>query len=268
MDLNIKPTVIHKVCEWTKKPFIVDWRHRNQRFINRQAMYDWRKSQNRETVNCLNCGTPFERYKRILHPRSKKLTQYCSNICNITSKEKKEKLKIWGMSDKNHWNDVSVQSKVKTTKLKKYGDEKYNNAEKSKKTCFEKYGTDCYFDSKYAIKSNGKRISKFQQKTYDLVLQNYPDALLEEYLIDTRCSVDIFIPSIKKVIECYGDYWHCNPTLCSSSYYNMSVHKTAQEIWDRDKIKVDKLISAGYTVEIIWENSNKKLKHKDKPLYL
>lgn len=261
------PELITKVCEWTGKSFTVDWKHRDQRFINKEAMYAWRKSQNRETVPCLHCGKLFERYKRILHPTSGELQQYCSNECNRSSKRKKEKLRKW-ITNNNPMNDPSAVEKIKKTKLKKYGDHAYNNPEKYANTCMEKYGTACYFDSSIAIKSNGKRISKFQQKTYDEVLKKHPDAVLEKYLKDARCAVDIYVPSIKHIIECYGDYWHCNPSKCAPNYYNKSLHMTAAEVWDKDKKRVANLRSHGYTVDIIWENAVKKITHKEKPLYL
>jgi len=254
------PEKIKKICEWTKKEFYVDYKHRKQRFIDKSAMYEWRKSQNRETVKCLNCGKSFERYKNILHPRTGKPTQYCSNNCNITSKEKIQKLKLWGLSDKNHWNNPLCQLKVKETKFKKYGDENYNNMEKNKQTCMSKYGVP-YSVYLPHVTSCGIRISKFQKRVYTEILKQYSDAKLEVYLHDVQKSVDIFIPSINKVIECNGDYWHCNPSKCKSDYYNKLIHLTAQEIWDRDTKKIELLKKHGYEVDVIWENSNKQFKH-------
>jgi G:T-mismatch repair DNA endonuclease (very short patch repair protein) len=114
------------------------------------------------------------------------------------------------------------------------------------------------------VKSNGKRISKFQIRLHEKLSNEFPDAILEKYLEDVHLSVDIYIPSIKKVIECYGDYWHCNPKKCLPDYYNKSLHMTAQEVWNKDKTKIEKLTLAGYSTEIVWENSNKKLAHSIK----
>lgn len=250
---------IKKICEWTGKEFIVDWKHRKQRFIDKQAMYAWRKAQNREIVNCLNCGNPFERYKKILHPKTGLPTQYCSNECNRTSSQKIDKLKKWGMSPKNHWNDVECQLKVKNTKLIRYGDCNYNNMEKYKQTMLTKYGVP-YSVYLPQCMSNGIRISKFQRRIYSDILKIHTDAQLEVYLSDVQKAVDIYIPSINKIIECHGDYWHCNPSKCTPTYYNKLVHMTAQEVWDRDKQKRDLLNKHGYDVEVIWENSNKRFK--------
>ena len=108
-------------------------------------------------------------------------------------------------------------------------------------------------------KTNGKQISKFQKREYTRVLLDYPDARLEEYLPDVQKSVDIYIPSQRKIVECFGDFWHCNPAVYDSNYYHKYVHMNASEIWKRDEERIMALESAGYNVEIIWENV---LKHK------
>lgn len=253
------PNEIKKTCEWTGKEFVVDWKHRTQRFIDKTAMYEWRKNQNREMVSCLTCGNMFERYKRILHPRSGKLTQYCSNECNKKSAAKKEKLRAW-IKTNNPMNKEECRDKIRKTKLIQYGNSSYNNIDKLRQTMMNKYGVP------YAVylpqcKSNGKRISKFQRKIYENTLSQHPDAILEKYLSDVQKAVDIYIPSIKKVIECHGDYWHCNPSKCEPHYYNKLVHLTAKEIWERDAAKRMVLESNGYVVEVVWENTNKRFKH-------
>lgn len=58
----------------------------------------------------------------------------------------------------------------------------------------------------------------------------------------------------KKIIEFYGDYWHCNPNKYIAESYNKSLHKYASEIWDRDEIRVDSLNMLGYDVLVIWES--------------
>ena len=222
---------------------------------SRRCMYDWRKAQNWETVSCIGCGTEFSRRKKGVHPRTGLPTQYCSNRCSLSSVQKKEKLKAWATSDKNHWNNPDVQAKVKKTKLERYGDEKYNNFGKLIQTCNEKYGVP--YPVLVSPKSNGKRISKPQRMLYEQIKQQYEDAVLEEWLPDAQKSVDIYIPSQKKIIEVYGTYWHCDPRKYESSYYNKAVHMTAQQIWERDSKRIAFLKSLGYEVTVIWENDVK-----------
>lgn len=247
------PKQVKKKCEWTGDYFWVDWKYRDARFKDTDAMYEWRKSKNREIVKCKNCGEDFERYKNITHYRSGKLQQYCSNECNRTSKEKREKLRKWANSSKNQFNKKSVQEKVKKTKLKRYGSETYNNIEQAMETNIKKYGTPLPM-----IKSsNGKTISKGQRRLFETIKKEHEDAKLEYFLEDVGKSVDIFIPNENKVIEYFGDYWHCNPKKYDKDYYHTQVHKTAKEIWQHDDNRISELKSYGYDVEIIWESDLK-----------
>jgi G:T-mismatch repair DNA endonuclease (very short patch repair protein) len=70
-------------------------------------------------------------------------------------------------------------------------------------------------------------------------------------LSDVGLNVDIYIPSQKKVIELYGDYWHCNPEKYNGDYYHKQLHMTAKEKWIADRERQQKLEDAGYKVEIV-----------------
>ena len=66
--------------------------------------------------------------------------------------------------------------------------------------------------------------------------------------------VDLLINN--KVIEFYGDYWHCNPNdprFSDGSYFHPYLKMTAKEKWEFDKLRINKLINKGYVVKIIWE---------------
>jgi len=97
------------------------------------------------------------------------------------------------------------------------------------------------------------KISKFQRLVYEHVLQSHPDALLEVHLPAINKFADILIPSLHKIIECHGDYWHCNPSMYAANYYNKRIHLTAQEIWNNDSQRLQILRDAGYDVEVVWE---------------
>lgn len=246
---------IERICEWSGEKFLVDYKHRNQRFVNREAMYEWRKSLNRESACCLNCGGVFERYKRLFHIKTGRLTEYCSDKCRNSSPIARGKKKKWTTENNPMKNESSVL-KIRQTKMERYGDETYNNLEKNKETCLRKYGVSCVFDIPSVIRSNGRRVSKFQNRIYEEVKLIHKDAILEHYLNDASISVDIFVPSKKLVIECYGDYWHCNPLIYKEDFYNKSLKMTAKETWIRDELRIKLLKSFGYDVNIIWENLN------------
>jgi hypothetical protein len=228
-----------------------------------------------ESRQCAICGAKFEIYKN-----REKTT--CSNECLLELNRSDEvnnkrvaSLKVsliqkYGVSHpskipgfaqrvrrtkKKHYNDetyVNVK-KSRATRLERYGDENYTNQSKIKETCMERYGIPNVLCLK-KNKTNGKQISKFQRREYDRVLMEHPDAQMEEYLPDVQKSVDIYIPSQRKIVECFGDFWHCNPAIYDPNYYHKYVHMNASEIWKRDEERIKALESAGYTVEIIWEN--------------
>jgi very-short-patch-repair endonuclease len=59
----------------------------------------------------------------------------------------------------------------------------------------------------------------------------------------------------KAVIEFNGDFYHANPKLYKEDdIVKIPKHyKTAKEIWDYDKEKLNLLTSKGYTCKVIWE---------------
>jgi G:T-mismatch repair DNA endonuclease (very short patch repair protein) len=74
--------------------------------------------------------------------------------------------------------------------------------------------------------------------------------------IETKIC-DIFIPKLNLIIEFNGDYWHCNPKKYNADYYNQVKGKTAKELWDYDKNKIDLIRSYGYNLEVVWESDLK-----------
>jgi len=68
---------------------------------------------------------------------------------------------------------------------------------------------------------------------------------------------DIFISSLNLVIEYNGDYWHCNPKKYKPDYFNQKKQKTAKELWEYDKNKIDLIREKGYNLEIVWESDLK-----------
>lgn len=80
------------------------------------------------------------------------------------------------------------------------------------------------------------------------------------YIINGKIF-DIYIPQFNLLIEYNGDYWHCNPIKYGVEYFNKKKNKTAKEIWDYDKHKLDLAINNNYNCEIIWETDYKKNKN-------
>ena len=80
-----------------------------------------------------------------------------------------------------------------------------------------------------------------------------------------KYNVD-FLVKDKYIIECYGDFWHCNPQKYKPDYFNRGKKKTAKEIWERDLERRQKFKQMGYMFIHLWEcdiNDNpKKIKSK------
>ena len=68
-----------------------------------------------------------------------------------------------------------------------------------------------------------------------------------------RLNADFLVKGTT-IIECYGDYWHCNPRLFQPSDYQASLHLTAAEKWRKDQDRVDFLTGLGYSVLCLWEH--------------
>ena len=240
---NHEETVTKK-CEKCTTEFTVTWKYRNQRFCSTKCMQAWRTDTAWTTSICQNCGNEFKKYKKW---NKTFCSQKCSNGSDIINNKRG---KLWQVD--NPMNNQFYIDKIKETKLEKYGDENYNNTEKNKITNLERYGVSCTFFIPGKL-SNGKRISKGQRELYNSIKQIHSDALLEHYLPDVGNSVDIFIPSENKIIEYFGRYWHCDPIKYSDDYYNKVTKKTAKQIWDADKNRINKFIEAGYGIEVVWE---------------
>ena len=69
--------------------------------------------------------------------------------------------------------------------------------------------------------------------------------------------MDIYLPDIRTAIEYNGDYWHCNPSLYDSVYFNKNKQQFAYEIWERDRIKQKLCEDQNIDLLIVWEQDYK-----------
>lgn len=101
----------------------------------------------------------------------------------------------------------------------------------------------------------GQRSNKRNRKTrIETIVAGMLDRLGIAYLQNVqigRYNVDFLIGTT--IIECYGDFWHCNPALWPAERYNGSLHVTAGEKWARDAGRRSALEQQGYTFEAYWE---------------
>lgn len=74
-----------------------------------------------------------------------------------------------------------------------------------------------------------------------------------------RYNVDFIVGST--IIECFGDFWHCNPTLWPADRYNRSLHMTAAEKWARDAARKAALQEQGFGFMVFWETQIREEPH-------
>lgn len=133
-----------------------------------------------EIPRCLGCGIQL----RFLS-FSQGYGKWCNSKCQLSNKE----FIAYRTSLLNY---KEINKKSKETKLKKYGDENYNNREKSKITCKEKYGTEEVLN-----------IEEVRKKIKETSLQRYG---VESYSMTDECLAKIR----KTKLERYGDENYIN----------------------------------------------------------
>ena len=76
---------------------------------------------------------------------------------------------------------------------------------------------------------NQKPATNKIEQTVSSILSRLNLPFKEQVSVD-KYTVD-FLVDDKYIVECYGDFWHCNPQQYTSSYFNRGKKKTAEEIW-------------------------------------
>lgn len=94
-------------------------------------------------------------------------------------------------------------------------------------------------------------LNKIEKKVFDIL--NRLDVELEVQVEIDKYNVD-FLVNGKYIIECYGDFWHCNPQKYSPNYFNKGKRKTAKEIWERDDCRKQLFEKLGYRFLSLWES--------------
>jgi hypothetical protein len=256
---------ITKNCIFCELPFTTP-KHLEKEHCSSICAHSHRSEKTKEIRNCLNCDTSFK-VKKI----SK--TIYCSQKCcgehHIKTKRrvKKDNKKV----DKNCLNcnkEYKVWKYRETTS--KFCSQKCSFEFKNILSSCIKCGVDYNIpqwekDSpinalciKCRVNSPLKRPlrkSSFELNVIYLLKEKLKD---RNILIDNKIKLEntTIFPDIvidNNIIECNGDYWHCNPNKFDKEYYHKHIHKKAFEIWEKDQIKKEELEKQGYNVLIIWE---------------
>lgn len=206
----------------------------------------------------------------------------------IIKKREQTCLEKYGVTNVFVNNDI--KGKIQKTCLERFGTKHASSSEIVRKrveqTCLQKYGVDNPWKAKDVIKKcqesrfkNSSPTGPTSKLAKECFLEIY-NKLPEKIKADCRFLpltkefgkygnnrynyYDFVIPSLKFCIEFNGNYWHANPELYEAnhifSYWDNKM--TAQEVWNKDKLKYDILINEGFTVNIIWEKNYRDNKEK------
>lgn len=112
----------------------------------------------------------------------------------------------------------------------------------------ERWKNEEYREKMYRLTSF--KTSKFQKEVHKFLGEGWE---LEYPEKDLHYVLDIYNKETKEVVECFGDYWHCNPNKYSATYFHTRKNMSAQQIWELDRKRIEDLENAGYKVKIVWE---------------
>lgn len=145
----------------------------------------------------------------------------------------------------------------------------------SLETCINKYGEiegRRRFEErqiKWQKTMNSKPLDEIQRINHDKVYKNGPKSGVEKEFLDALIPDEryhnVYLKDLgivdllfnNKIIEFYGDYWHCNPKekrFTDGTYFHPYLEMTAKEKWDFDENRISKIKKSGYEVKIIWES--------------
>lgn len=113
-------------------------------------------------------------------------------------------------------------------------------------------------------KSNNLNISSIELKTKDalegILKESDFEFTIYHGFSKGRYIYDFYLPEISTVIEVNGSYWHCDPRIYESSYFNTKKSKTAKELWHYDRKRAEHCLKniCDYFI-VVWEQDIKRL---------
>jgi very-short-patch-repair endonuclease len=149
--------------------------------------------------------------------------------CSIREKRSIESKKVWRdktEEEKREWLAKSIKSTASLENNKQYNE-----------SSLEKEFHNILFENKIPFSS------QFRIKQY---------------------SYDIYLHSFKILIELNGTIWHADPDIYNKNDIMPVSGKRAEDIWEKDKKKIDLAKSIGFTVITIWEKELKLLNEDQK----
>ncbi len=254
---------VSKTCPNCNKEYL-SCKHSTQKYCSKICGDDNRKKRIREERNCLSCN-------KLFTTKINSLAKYCSKICYGTDVRGKERNVIDSKKIKGNCKYCSKEYYSWNYRKNHHfcSNKCWNDSRRTPNNCLEcgiKYNMPNWHKNKQITPLCNKCIKKSKYKRplrksyFELnVISLLKEKLGKDKVIDyfkLKHDNKIFFPDIiigQNIIECQGDYWHCNPIKFNHNYFHKLKHMNAQQIWDYDKNKKEKFNELGYNVIYIWE---------------
>ncbi|MGI0076104.1 MAG: DUF7487 domain-containing protein [Nitrosopumilaceae archaeon] len=207
------------------------------------------------------------------HPWSNKEIQAKRNI-------------TWGKKYGGHpLSNKKIRATIEASFFEKYGG--YPAQRHLTQYCLEKRNDNTWLNDEYINKKKttnqigaelgiyGSTVCNYLRK-YDISLRDYTSSFISilwietimekenifiqhaqnigEYRISgTRYHADGYCKETNTIYEFYGDYYHGNPNIYESSFYNDLMYKTASELYNKTLQREHKIRKLGYNLVTMWE---------------
>lgn len=181
-----------------------------------------------------------------------------ANIGKILSEETKQKMSNSHMGKSNKWGHHSEETK----KLMSINNSRYWFGKKNP-NFGKKYPKELYPNLGWRT-TRKNQIFPFRDSSIEIKIQNFLKELHIEFFTHQYMKIphsyqcDIFIPSIKTIIECDGCFWHgCK--FCKQDKITESDIRRK----NIDALRTQELVDKGYKVVRLWEHEIKKMELND-----
>lgn len=191
----------------------------------------------------------------VLHPEKRKLASEKSvkQFSDLKNRNLDSKL------IKELWGDIDYQKKISEAHKKTY----INHPEK--REVQSKIHKEFWKDNEYAkmmTKKLGILPNKAEKMLDSYLQENFPNEWKfvgdGSVFINCMCPDFINVNGKKQIIELFGDFWHAHPDKYKPNDI-ISHNMTAQQIWDRDKARIESFSSYGFKCLVIWEKDLKNI---------
>lgn len=209
---------------------------------------------------CLDCGKGLSRHSTVKRCQ-KCASKYRDNFRGQkhTNETKKKMRESAAKRDPKTYNPGRADPKIISENSKKYW---ANKTQEEKLKILDKFIKAGYKHSRRASKTSIE--NKVAEMLDELNVKYDRNVFIKQYNVDFLISGNI-------ILECFGDYWHCNPKFYSPEYFNKSIKMSAKDKWKKDADRKERIQKeGGYDFYIFWghdiKNDSEKIKSELKSI--